>query len=250
MNNTRRALGILTAAVTAVAALPATGQLPDTPERGALVRLDEELQWSGGGRFAVGKRDLVIPGQSGHIHINTLSAAATLQLDVLSWAALFAEAGWIQATRGEEDGEGGLQGGAGADLNLFEGVFDASPEAGRKGSLTLNTIVAYRRYESNFPDHPFEWGEWTVEPALAYRVNYRSDLIEHQGLGDIFAIRAGLRYSDISGEFGNDNIEEQRNFGALGGVEVGFSHNVFISLSGVYYSGSDNEIALTLKQAW
>lgn len=232
--------------VTAVVA-----QYPDAPERGALLEIDDHHRGAVGLRADLGKREIVFQDDDAVTDLHSRALVIEGAYDPLPWFGARAEIGWIQADLGEEDdGEGGIQWGAGLDLNLVERILSGSPAAPRKRALTLNVLSFYRHHTSNRSGGDLDWRELSVEPAIVYAVNQRSDLIDKRGIGDRYTLRAGLAFSDISGSFGETDLEEERNFGAVFGCSAGFLNNVSLTLNLKYYSGSDTQLGLAITQAW
>lgn len=198
--------------------------------------------WTVGVRGQLGRRkfetaDEIIPLDLSHY-------VARIGFNVLPFATLMAEAGVSRADWDKLEGERGFEWAALAEVNVLEHIIRESPVVGKKESVGLATRVIYRHSESNFENADLDWSDTKVQPYIYYAVNRRGEPIWHPYEPDGARVLGGLAFSRIEGDFGDEALKEERNFGLLAGAELRSAKGWTMQIDVVLYGSSDNEVSL------
>lgn len=216
--------------------------LTGTPE--ALVQIDRPSGWSVGAQLRFDRRELVAGEEL--LRLDVDYALARVGYAPLPWLQAYGELGWDRADN--EDlgvkGEGGLAWGVGLQGSFVEYVMRSSPVTGRKESFGLGGEIAYRSTESNFPDQDLSWGEFIVMPTVQYTRNYEGEWDHHQARAPELLLRGGVLFSAIDGEYGDVDVEGNRNFALHLATAARWAGSWVTGIYANLYGSSDRSLGL------
>ncbi len=198
-------------------------------------------EWSVGIRAGFDEREALVDGSLDTLEANHF--VAEFNYAVLPFAAVILQGGYSRADGlFDGDGERGVEWGLGADINVFEYVLDYSPVFGDVSRIGFQVKGMFRKMESNFEDSDFEWTETSVVPLMYYAMNYESRVELHQYNPDGAAIKGGLVFNSIDGELGDSDVEENRDFGMMLGIDLRCAGNWVATLEGAFFGNDDREV--------
>jgi len=230
-------------AVLAFAAVSDRGFAQADPEvsttPSAMIELSRPSGWFFGLHGGIGRRQVVDVDGGDALEMDTTRIVALAGFRLLPFLALAAEAGVADADLEGTDGEYGFSWGARGRLNLAEYVIEESPIVGKKRSVGIGVEAAYSRNASNH-DSDFEWTELHVAPVVSYQVSYLGAGHWHPYEPTGAILTFGLAYSRIDAEReGASDLEENRDFGFLARVEMGFVELWAFQVEARYFGSSD-----------
>ncbi len=207
----------------------------------SLVSLSEPEGWFASIAYANSDRQIRFDDTLSDVEFSRVTAATGVS--VLPFLTLRAEAGWVTADRGIEEGEGGMEWGIGARAALWEYIIQGTPALPRRRALRVEADIAYHDGSSNF-DEDFEWTELTISPLLRYTHDRTTESVwNHQASTGVSAY-AGFQYSDWSVDFGTRTGEGNRDFGLRVGADIRVQGGWLTQLDAVLYDGSDRRLTI------
>jgi len=217
-----------------------------SPSR-SLVTLDDPAGWTIGVRAQFDTR--AFDTGTDDLDIDITHLVARMGYSLTPFASLYAEAGtsYAEQENENEEGERGLEWAALLEVSLVEYVMRESPVVGRQETLSLATTVSYRQSESNFDDVDFSWNELSVVPTVSYTLNRRVEAIGHAYEPNGARARIGLLFATIDGEYGNEDVEEDRNFAFVAGADLLSSAGWVLGIDAAFYGSSDRTLSLGLQ---
>jgi len=210
----------------------------------SLITLDTPSGWSVGFRGQMGAREFKAGDDVWSME--TIHAVGRLGYSFLPFLHGLAELGWCRVERTDDDpekGESGLEWAVGLKANLIEHVISRSPVLGKQKVAGLGIDVGYRHCESNF-DEDFDWSDFTVAPCISYTVERKGDIIWHPYEPTGGRISAGLIFSQVDGDYGNENLEGNRNFGFLVGADMLSTSGWVAQMRVISYGAGDGGVSL------
>jgi hypothetical protein len=201
------------------------------------VTAGDPVGWSTSADVQIGSREFTGVGELLETDLRIISGRVGLQL--LPYLQPWVEAGTSKADRDSFDGENGLFIGGGLQAELMQWILSGNPSLERKKALTLGGQLAYRSFESNSAQADFTWREVEFAPGLTYTHNRLGEgiWIPYQPLET--NLRGNVVFSHIDGEFGNTDIEGNRNFGFRLGADLLWLKGFTTSLNGTFYGDKD-----------
>ena len=212
----------------------------------ALIRLNTPPGWSVGVRYQVDRRAFVSEGTP--LDFDFTHAVAQMGYSALPYLHCQVEAGSSKAelVEGGEEGERGFEWSARATINLLEHVIEDSPVVGKKQVASFAVEGRITSSESNFGDSDFSWYELAVTPTISYVINRLGDPIWHPYEPTGLAVRGGLTFASVDGDYGAADIEADRDFGVLIGTDIRSNSGWLFSLEGTFYGSNDHTFGLGL----
>lgn len=166
----------------------------------------------------------------------------------LPFLSLRGEIGISEAESDSEKGEAGLQWGVGAYARLLDLPIESSPVVGLKKSISIGVDLEYTSCESNFDEVDFNWTEWRVNPLFSYTSNRRGEARWFFYDPQAVAVRAGPVFISSDGDYGEQSLEENRNFGGRVVFDLLWEHGWVTRLDGTFLSADEREIALVIEK--
>ena len=212
----------------------------------ALVTLERSPGWTVGIRHQIGRRDF--RADSTDLDVDIVHTVGKLGYSVLPFLRAEVEVGYCRAEQVEMgiDGERGVEWSGRVCANLLEHVLQASPVVGKQHYVNFGVTAAYTQSESNFREIDFSWSEILVTPTLTYvadRGPVPAGLI-YEPTGA--ALRSGLSFSGVDGDYGNEVVEGARDFGVLLGADVRWSSGWLARLDCTFFGKRDHTLSLGL----
>lgn len=207
-----------------------------------LVSLQSPAGWSLGARWQGDSREFDVGDEALDMDMN--HALAQVGYSVLPSLHLRGELGWARAEQDFEDGEGGLEWAVGAVANLVEFVLESSPVVGKQQTIGLGFELFYREVESNFDEADFEYGEVTAAPVFTYARNRRGDVVWRPYQPEGVLVQAGVQFSSIDGDYGDEGVAENRDFGFLAGAGMQWENGWVTQFRAVLYGAHDRSLGL------
>ncbi len=201
--------------------------------------------WSVGISTGFDKREILVGGELDSLDANHF--VAQLDYAVLPFAALVFQGGYSRADGLlDGDGERGVEWGVGVDFNVLEYVFDDSPVFGDLSRIGFQVKARFRSMQSNFEDSDFDWTETSIVPLVYYAVSYDRQIELHKYNPDRAAIKGGLVFNSIDGELGDSDLEENRDFGMMLGMDLMFAENWLTTVEGAFFENDDREVTIAM----
>ncbi len=214
---------------------PAPAQKLEATDQ-ALLRLDRPAGAQVGARLEVGMREFKFADDL--LKVDLTHVLARAGGNPLPFLNCWGEAGWVRAEMDpDETGEGGLEWALGADAKLVEWVLDASPVIDRKETFALELGASYRSLESNFEDNDLSWGEVRVGPSINYVRRHTGEVRRYYEPLAV-AARLGLAYVNADGEYGAEDLSENRDFALTLGFDL-LGGSGWVTRFGVAFLGAD-----------
>jgi len=208
----------------------------------ALVSIRPTAGWSAGARFQMDRRKFKIGEETMDLDINHM--VGHIGYRVLPFVHLLAEAGASHADWVQREGERGFEWAVGADVSVLEHLIRESPVVGRKQSIAIGATVRYRHAESNFGDADFDWSELRVAPSISYTVNRRGEVLHYTFEPISAKVRAGVAFCSVDGEYGDQDVEQDRDFGLVVGADLLANEGWTLQIEGTFFGSSDNEVGV------
>lgn len=225
------------AAATGPGFAQADPEVSTTPS--AMFELMKPEGWFFGLHGALGRRE-VAPRDGGDVlDFDTTRVVALVGMRPLPFWAVALDAGVAEADHGDADGEFGFSWGARTRLNVAEYVIEHSPIVGKKRAVGVGLDASFSHSTSNH-DRDFDWTEIHVAPVVSYLVSYlgAGHWYPYEPTGAILSL--GVAYSRIDGRReGEANLRENRDFGFLARVEMGFVEEWAFQVEARYFGSSD-----------
>ncbi len=228
-------------ALLAAAAVPAQAQRLAPATRAAVTLASPERLNLGawvrfGGREFQTSQDVLECDQTHYV--------LRLGFRALDFAHLWAELGMSEARTRRDEGEMGLEAAAGAGLRLLELVLAGNDIEPRKECLAIEFDASFRTVESNFGDRDFHYQELRLSPAVVYSLS-REDEARWRRFDPVGAdFRLGAVFAQADGEFGDETIEQNHDFGAQLGGGLLLPGGWTLALDAVLFGGADREFAV------
>jgi hypothetical protein len=215
------------------------GQMAGPPA--SLVSLGKAEGWFASVAYANSDRQVRFDDTLSDVEFNRVTAATGVS--VLPFLALRAEAGWVKADMGIDEGEGGMEWGVGARAAIWEYIIEGTPALPRRRALRFEADIAYHEGSSNF-EADFDWTELTIAPLLRYTHDRTTEAAWHHRHGTGLSAYAGFQYSDWSLDFGTRTGEGNRDFGLRLGADLRAASGWLTQLDAVLYDGSDRRLTI------
>ena len=236
----KRILFLLAAAVVFTASLAVAQRLD--PTSGSLIRAEMVSGWSLGVRLQADHRQFVSDALPDRIDVDLRRLVLRAGVNPLAWAHVYGELGSATADMDTEDGEAGLCWAGGLRLRLVEQVYEASPVYGDLSSIDITVDGQYRSTESNF-DRDFNWQEWMVSPTLGFTMaNKQGNWRLYQPTA--LSLRAGIVFLDGDGDYGAADIETNRDFGGVVGLDALWRSGWTVNFRALLLSGEERELSV------
>lgn len=187
-------------------------------------------------------------GEARPLSLDLTHIVARLGADLAPFAHAWVEAGMMQAEGIADEGEAGLEWAVGGDLNALEYVIRKSPVVGKREWLGLNLAASYRQQESNFDERDLRWNEIRLLPYLKYGQNLAGEDGWRPYHPDGMLLRLGLAMVRADGEYGSKDLEENRNFGALFGVDLRWHSGWVTRLDVLLFGSEEREVSLGISR--
>lgn len=212
------------------------------PTSDALISIQGDVGWNMGLQLQNGRREWVDGAQTLSADTRKLGVRGGVRLAKIMH--IWGEVGVMEAEFTEEKGDGGLAWGVGGGLSIIEYVIRQSPVLGKQEVIALEVEASYRRSESGFDKQDLKWNDTRIAPLFVYRVDQRSAVLwrPYQPTGYVW--RMGPLYNRTDGSFGEMDLEEKNEFGALVGVDVRFHSGWMARLEMQWLDSSDREWTL------
>lgn len=166
----------------------------------------------------------------------------------LSYLSLRAEVGVSTADAISEKGEGGLEWGVGGYLRIADFAIESSPVVGLQKAVSFGVDVAYSRCESNFADTDLDWNEWRVNPLVSYTHNRAGENRWFLYKPEALALRAGPAFVSSEGDYGEQSLQENHNFGARIIFDLLWSEGWVLSLDGLFLGSEERQLGLAVER--
>jgi hypothetical protein len=216
-----------------------------TTTTGALITSAPGQGWTAGLRTELGRREFVSGDDA--LDVDILRTTASFGLRLLPPVHLFVEAGWSKAELPREEGEGGYSYAYGVDIAVWEHVLQHSPVLGKTRVLGLSLRAARQSLESNMGDRDFSWEETLVVPTVRYTANRVGGAVWIPYAPSYVSSYLGACYSDIDGDLGTANIEGNRDFGLVLGVDCKLFDSWILGLSGTFFGDNDRTVGAEIR---
>jgi hypothetical protein len=216
----------------------------ESPSR-SLISVERSPGASFGVLYQGDRRQFKLEGQP--LQVDANHVRAQVGCNILPFLHCAAEAGAVKAKTDEEGGEWGLDWGGSLKLHLLERTLHTSPAAGRRSTLRVAVKGSYIQSESNFPDRDFRWSELKVTPFVTFSVDSRTAALwepDYRPTGA--SIRGGLVFLAADGDYGEQTVEENRNFGIMLGASVRIEDDWVVDLELNAYDAADRTFTLGL----
>jgi len=215
------------------------------PTVAPLIRIGEPSGWSTELRlqrdsreFAVGAED-VMDVQIDHLVFR-------LGARVLPFLQGWVEAGTVRAEQTARRGEAGFEWAVGGHVKVLEYVLSSSPVLGTTQGLSLEVNGSYRAASSEFPGAQLKWSDTRIIPAVAYTHNRLGEYRWHHAEPSGLVMRGGLVFNSTSGDFGDEDLEENRDFGAMASVDLRWESGWLTRLRGVFFGQDERELSISV----
>ncbi len=232
----------LVAFISGVFFFPAQGEDMNAAPDSLLTSTDAH-GWSVGVSAGFHEREVVVGEELTNLDASYL--VAELDYAVLPYLAVILQGGYGKADGLlERDGERGVAWAVGVDFNVLEYVIEHSPVFGDISKIGFQVKGMFRSMQSNFEDSDFDWTETTIAPLVYYTVSSMNQVALHKYNPDGASIKCGVVLNSIDGEYGDSDVEENRDFGMMLGMDLRFAGNWLTMLEGAFYGSGDREISV------
>jgi len=237
------ALSISIISTLAVPAFAADARLEATS--GALATVTQG-DWSAGIRLQRDRREFQVGSDLLGLDVDHL--LFRFGVAPLSFLSLHGEVGVCTADSTSEKGEGGLEWGLGGYLRVADFAIETSPVVGVKEAISFGIDIAYSQCESNFPDTDLDWSEWRVNPLISYTRNREGENRWFFYAPEALAVRAGPAFVSSEGDYGEQSLQENRDFGARLICDMLWPNDWVLRLDGLFLGSEERQLGLAIER--
>lgn len=215
------------------------------PTVSPLIRIEKPSGWSVELRLQRDSREFAM-GENDLLDLQIDHLVFRLGARILPFLQGWAEAGTVRAEQTAHKGESGFEWAIGGHIKVLEYVLSNSPVLGTTQGLSLEVNGSYRSASSEFPGAQLTWSDVRIIPAVAYVHNRLGEYRWHHAEPSGLVMRGGLVFNNIRGDFGDVDLEENRDFGAMASVDLRWESGWLTRLQGVFFGQEERELSISV----
>lgn len=210
-----------------------------------LVSVTQADGWYVGTRFQIDGREFEVGSEVVELDVNHI--VAQLGYRIVPSMMAIVEAGSCKTELPDDvDGENGIELAGALSVNVLEHALVSSPVVGKKHVTGLLVDVEYRYCESNLDDRDMNWRSLVAMPSVYYLVNRRGDAVWEPFEPNGIALRGGLVFQNIEGDYGTEDLAENRDFGFMIATDIYSESGWVTQIMGRFFGSNDHTLGVTV----
>ena len=215
------------------------------PTVSPLIRIGQPSGWSTELRLQRDSREFAL-GDEDLLDVQIDHLVFRLGARILPFLQGWAEAGTVRAEQTGRKGEAGFEWAIGGHVKVLEYVLAESPVLGTTQGLSLELNGSHRVASSEFPGARLTWSDTRIIPAVAYTHNRLGEYRWHHAEPSGLVMRGGLVFNRTRGDYGDADLEENRDFGAMASVDLRWESGWLTRLRGVFFGREERELSISV----